>query len=684
VVVRALFLLLASLPFAASCQGTGATGGARPAAELRDSPAFPYFRDPVLSHLSLSPDGTNFAAIASVDGVQVLIVRPTGGGQARLLAKLDEPGQEIAMVGWASDERILVSVEMPHQTARGVRARQTRLLVVPVDGSTPKYLGRTWPYTEVSTFQDRIVDWLWDDPEHVLINWWQPDRDGVSVSRVDVRSGSLNTVAPSVRNVTSWVTDHLAQVRAGWGYSSSGTRYFLFARADPDDSFEKVIEYDVFEGDGFSFAGFSEVPTKLYVFSNDETGRDAVYSYDLASKQLGPMLFGHPEVDVGWLESSEIDGRLLAIGYVTDRPRLHFVDEQARRQQAFLDRRLPGTTNWIISRDRDEKLAIVAVSGDTTPPRYYLYAPASGKLDLLVETHPKLASWKQAPMKAVSYEARDGLEIPGYLTLPKGAAPGALPTIVVVHGGPSSRDVWGWDPTVQLLASRGFAVFQPNFRGSTGYGAKYRDLGFKQWGLAMQDDVEDAARWLIAEGVADPARIGIYGGSYGGYVALMGLVKTPELFAAGASFAGVSDLPTMLDDDAWYRLDDWNRPTVGGSWSDRSQLHETSPARLADRIRAPVLIAHGTEDPIVHVRHAELMVEALEDRDAGVELVLYPDEVHGFLHENDRIDFHDRLVAFFERHLASASPVAAGALGAAPGGPRALAPSGAAPPTEGE
>jgi dipeptidyl aminopeptidase/acylaminoacyl peptidase len=659
-VVRAPFLLLAIASLAVSslsCRGTH--GGSRPRASSGAAgPAAAFFRAPVLSHLQLSPDGRQIAGIATLDGVQVLLVRPTLGGPPRLLAKLDEAGQSIRKVGWASDERILVSVDMPSEVSRGVRARQTRLLVVPVDGSPPEYLGRNWPHQEFSQFQDHIIDWLWDDPEHVLISWWQPGQNGASVRRVDVTTGRLDTVVSSIPFVAGWAADHRGQVRAGWGYSSTGTRTMLYARAREEDRFEKLIEFDLFAEKGFSFAEFSDEPTKLYVISNDETGRNAVYVYDLASKRLGPLVFGHPKVDVDSVHVSARDGRLLSIGYVTDRPRLHFVDPRAESEQAVLDRRFPGTTNRIVSRDRDEKRAIVAVSGDTVPPRYYLYDLATRRTDLLVDAYPELHAAKLAPMKPVSFPARDGLEIPGYLTLPKGAAPGALPAILYVHGGPTARDVWGWDPTLQLFATSGFAVLQANFRGSDGYGARHRELGYRQWGLAMQDDLEDAARWLIGQGIADPSRIGIYGASYGGYAALMALVKTPDLFAAGASLAGVTDLPTLLDDEEWYRFNDLNTPTVGGRWSDRGQLAQCSPARHADRIRAPVLIAHGTADPIVHVKHAEMMAEALADRDEPIEVLLYPDEVHGFLHASDEIDFHDRLIAFFTRNLAPAAPVA--------------------------
>jgi hypothetical protein len=250
VVLRAPFLLLAMLPYLASCQATTTARGARSPSSPGPGggiPAAAFFRAPVLSDLCLSPDGSHVAAIATRDGVQVLVVRATGGGQIRFLAKLDERGQSIRTVGWASDEHLLVSVEMPSHTAVGVRARQTRLLVVPRDGSPPSYLGRHWPLQEYSQFQDQIIDWLRDDPDHVLINWWQPDQNGASVRRVDVKTGRLTTVTSSIPFVRSWAADHRGQVRAGWGSRPSGTRYFLYARVSPDDDFEKVIDFDPFE-----------------------------------------------------------------------------------------------------------------------------------------------------------------------------------------------------------------------------------------------------------------------------------------------------------------------------------------------------------------------------------------------------------------------------------------------------
>jgi dipeptidyl aminopeptidase/acylaminoacyl peptidase len=266
------------------------------------------------------------------------------------------------------------------------------------------------------------------------------------------------------------------------------------------------------------------------------------------------------------------------------------------------------------------------------------------RLDPLFSAYPDLENVRLDPMKAVEYTARDGLVIPAYLTTPVGGGRGPFPSVILPHGGPWARDVWGWDAEVQFLASLGFAVLQPNFRGSDGYGREFLERGYGRWGREMQDDVTDAARWLVEQGIADPARIGIYGSSYGGFAALLALAREPDLFRAGASFAGVTDLPTLLADDDWYL----NAREVA-----------ISPVELAGEIRAPVLVAHGTEDWNIHVKQAEAMIDALEENGTPVLPLVYSGEVHGFIDERNAIDFYAQLGSFFRRHLAGVPAVAA-------------------------
>ena len=609
-----------------------------------------FFSDPLLSHAVLAPDGRRIAAVTSRDGVAVLIVRPTWGGEIQQLAKLDEPGMALRTIGWAGDQTIVVGVDRPHKAMLGDHTRQSRLISVSLDGGKPRYLGADWAAQESSQYQDQIIDWLPDDPKHVLINYF-PDDQGASAAQVDVESGAMRVVVSAKPSVLNWFADHVGRVRAGEGGRRGGGSWIVYGRANDEDPFETLADYDRAGGDGFRFAGFDPDPNKLYVYAATANDRTGLFPYDLARKELAPALYADPVYDVGPLMRSPRTGKLLGVEVVGDRPGIHFFDDAAAREQTAIDRAFPGTTNRIVSLDRAEHIAIVEVSGDTKPPQYFVFDRDKKRMDFLFAAYPKLDEKALAPMKAVRYRARDGVEIQGYLTLPRGGQTN-LPTIVLPHGGPSTRDVWGWHAEAQFLASRGFAVFQPNFRGSTGFGRDYERKGYRQWGLAMQDDISDGVTWLVEQGISDRGRIGIYGASYGGYAALEGLVKTPDLYRAGASFAGVSDLVDWLDHSDHYLFSDFNKPMNGDGSDDRTQLAAISPARHAGQIRVPVLIAHGEDDAIVRVKQSQSMADALKAAGATVETHYYPDEGHGFTNERNRIDFHEKLAAFFERHLA--------------------------------
>ena len=628
-----------------------------------------FFRSPLVSHPALSPDGKTLAGIVEHGGTELVFVRPVAGRDIKPVGKLQRTeyrgSKSIRALGWGGDQRIIVSLESPQLRAVGVRARQTRLMVVDLQSGRVNYLGKNWPFQAYSQYQDDVIAWrLPDDPDHILLDWWQPDQNGVSARRVNLDNGSMETEAHAQLGMIRWHANHLGQVLVGSGASRTGTQLFTVARVSPSDRFEEIVRFDSYREPGFEFAAFSENPQHIYVWSSGDGDRLGLYTYDLVRHAVGPLVYAHPEADLDGIWTSERDDHLIAVHYTTDRPHWHFFDQAMEREQAAIDAALPGTWNEIVEMDRDEHVALVVASSDVVAPRYFFFERAKHTLHPLFDAYPDLHADAMSPMQPISFQARDGLKIHGYLTRPRNAPPGPLPTIIHPHGGPTTRDVWGWDPEVQFLASRGFAVLQLNFRGSTGYGAHHRAAGYRQWGLAMQDDITDAAQWLVAQGIADPQRLGIYGASYGGYAALMALVKTPELFQAGASLAGVSDIIELLDNLDFYAFSDFNTPRVGDSWKDRDQLAAVSPARHADRIRAPVLIAHGTQDPIVHVNQANRMIDALEKSGHEVESVLYADEVHGFIDERNAIDFYTKLASFFERHLL---------------GPRTQTASGAAP-----
>ena len=355
---------------------------------------------------------------------------------------------------------------------------------------------------------------------------------------------------------------------------------------------------------------------------------------------------------MGSLVYSPQRGDLWAVEVDAEKPELHFFDKKAESEQAAIDKALPGTTNRIVSFDAAAVQAIVVASGDTSPPDYYRFDRERRRMDFLFTANPAVDRTQLAPMKPVRYTARDGLPIAGYLTVPRGAVAKNLPVIVIVHDGPSERVRWGWDPVVQFLASRGFAVFQPNYRGSTGYGREHERMGYGQWGLAMQDDLTDGVRWLVTEGIANPTRVGIYGIGYGGYAALLAAAKAPELFRAAASLGALTDLVDLFENPEHYRSADLNNPVEGKLPGDRAALAALSPARLGAQIRVPVFVAHGLADPVVDTEQSRAMVDAIEDAGGVVESGFYRRDLHELHDEANRVEFHEKLAAFFARHLA--------------------------------
>ena len=295
----------------------------------------------------------------------------------------------------------------------------------------------------------------------------------------------------------------------------------------------------------------------------------------------------------------------------------------------------------------------MAAANDRTAGTRYLYDVRRDRLTKLGEVHPWLPEKLMAPVKPVAFESRDGLTIHGYLTLPVGREPHKLPVVVNPHGGPWFRDTWGFNPEAQFLANRGYAVLQINFRGSTGYGRKFWEASRKQWGLAMQDDITDGVEWLVREGIADPKRICIYGASYGGYATLMGLVKTPDLYACGIDYVGVSNLFTFMKaiPPYWKPLLAMFEDMVGDPAADKEQLARTSPALNAERIKAPLLVAQGARDPRVVKAESDQMVAALKARGIDVPYIVKDNEGHGFANEENQLEFYGEMERFLAKYL---------------------------------
>ncbi|HEY5838521.1 MAG TPA: S9 family peptidase, partial [Pyrinomonadaceae bacterium] len=331
---------------------------------------------------------------------------------------------------------------------------------------------------------------------------------------------------------------------------------------------------------------------------------------------------------------SEVTDEIILTSYEDERERLYFKDKAIEADYKLLQKQLPGKDIGLGSSTKDERLFLISAYSDTEPGERHLFDRNTKKLTFQYRSREKLNRDQLAPMKAVRYKSSDGLEIPAFLTLPKGVPAKNLPVVIMPHGGPWARDSWGYDTFAQFYANRGYAVLQPNFRGSTGYGKKFIDAGNKQWGDKMQDDITWGAKYLIAEGIADPKRIGIMGGSYGGYATLAGVTFTPDLYAAAVDYVGPSSLITLLESIPAYweafrqifyqRMGDPNTP------EGKAQLERQSPINHANKIKTPLLVVQGQNDPRVTKREADAIVIALRDRGFPVEYINAPDEGHGF------------------------------------------------------
>jgi dipeptidyl aminopeptidase/acylaminoacyl peptidase len=459
------------------------------------------------------------------------------------------------------------------------------------------------------------------------------------------------------------MTDHEGRLRIAM--TTDGVNSSLLYRATEEDEWRCLATYDFKEN--AAPLGFTYDDAALWVSSNLGRDKRAIFEFDLAAGVAGELVYEHPDVDVSTLLRSRRREKTVGVAYETDRVHHEFWDARRAAIQDFLDEQLPGRRNNLTSFDRAEERYVVHSGSDRGPGSYHLldapFDPADEgstkcfALTRLFDLAPWLDEGRLVPMTPVAYDARDGLRVPGYLSLPPGRSLGdggePLALVVNPHGGPWVRDSWGYNPEVQFLASRGYAVLQMNYRGSAGYGRSYLEASFGQWGLAMQDDITDGVAWAIEAGIADPARVAIYGGSYGGYATLSGITKTPELYKCAVDYVGVSSIFSWLDafPPYWKPMLEMVHEMVGHPERDAERLRATSPLYHVDKIRCPLLVAQGANDPRVKLEESDQLVAALRERGVDVEYLVKDDEGHGFANEENRFEFYRAMERFFASYL---------------------------------
>lgn len=602
-----------------------------------------FFRNPERGYFRLSDDGATlgFMQPVSIDGaparmnihVQALRGGQPAGEPRRLTG---ETARDISNFFWKGSSTMLFQKDF---------GGDENFHVLAVNAAS----GAVTDLTPHESVRAHIEDDLPDDPDHVLISHNQRDPQVFDVYRVNVHTGQAVIVAQNPGNIVGWQTDHDGQVRAA--ITSDGLNTTLLYRDEEGQFFRPLISTDYRTSVSPVFFTFDN--RKFYALSNRGRDRLALVVIDPGKPDLEEVVFEADTVDLDAAGYSRKRKVLTLASYQTDKPRHHFFDEETRQLYERLQARLPGYELALQGSNRDEDTFIVAAYNDRTPGSRYLYSAATDTLAKLADINPAIPEADMAAMRPVQYTSRDGLTIHGYLTLPAGREPRNLACIVNPHGGPWARDGWGYNPEVQFLANRGFAVLQMNFRGSTGYGRKFWEASFGQWGLAMQDDITDGVQWLIGQGIADPRRIGIYGGSYGGYATLAGVAFTPDLYAAAVDYVGVSNLFTFMSTipPYWKPMLDKMHDMVGDPERDRERLAATSPALHADRIGVPLLVAQGAQDPRVNKAESDQMVEALRARGIEVEYLVKDNEGHGFHNDENKFEFYEAMERFFTQHL---------------------------------
>lgn len=614
------------------------------AAEVERLPVESFGKRPFLEDPELSPTGEMMAAKVDADGKEVVaIFNLADRGKATKMVTVGD--HEIRWIDWAGPDRVLISLLMD-ATIDGFDTKTTRLLSYQVSSGKATYIG----FNSQGFFGDQVIHTA-PDGAYVLLSLARAAYSYPSVYRADLATGEMKIVVEARDPILFWFADASGVVRAGVGYEGGHMR--IFSRESESEHFFRhaaSVRMESVDGEIDTFRIPSSTGKGLVV-TNALTGRFALYDFDWKTKEIGKPVFEHPTVDIDDFSMTRDETAVEAVYYTEDRRRVAWLQPEMKAVQEEIDAAMVGRMNYVTSSSRDRKRFIVWTGTASDPGHYYLYDRPAEQMSRVATPYEALKGKQLSTVQYVSYKARDGLEIPAYLTLPAGREPKNLPLVLMPHGGPHARDAWGFDYWAQFLANRGYAVFQPNFRGSAGYGLEFLKKGFGQWGAGMQDDLTDGVQWLIREGTVDAKRMCIAGASYGGYAALMGAIRTPELFRCAISYAGVMDVPAMMRFDKNQLLPDRYR-----RWRDRVRgeadvnLKNVSPVRRAGEVGIPVLVMHGTDDETVPYRQAEEFVKAMRKAGKPFEFIEFKDVGHQIEKSVDRIKFLNAVETFLGTH----------------------------------
>jgi dipeptidyl aminopeptidase/acylaminoacyl peptidase len=594
-----------------------------------------FFRNPDKAAFQISPDGNYFSFKAPYKDRMNLFIQIAGSDNAKQITF--ETDRDISGYFWANNNRILYLKDDGGD-------ENFKLYGVNIDGSNSKCL------TGFEGVRTQIIDDLEDIDDEVIIGLNNRNREVFDPYRLNIVTGEMIMLAENPGNVHDWMTDHEGKLRIA--VTVDGTDTSILYRKTEDEPFHSIITTNYKESIDPLFFTFDN--KNLYASSNLGRDKKAIVVFDVEKAQEIEVLYTDPDYDVHGLYYSRKYKKLTTIAYTTWKRKLVFLDEEVKGIYTKLEKHFGNNVEISLSdSNKAEDKFIIRTHSDRTLGSYYFYDSSTNAVEKITDLSPWLNEEHLAEMKPIQYKSRDGLTIHGYLTLPKNITPKNIPVVINPHGGPWSRDSWGYDSEVQFLANRGYAVLQMNFRGSTGFGRKFWEASFKQWGKTMQDDITDGVNWLIQQGIADINKIAIYGGSYGGYAVLAGLCFTPDIYCCGIDYVGVSNLFTLLKTipPYWKPLMEMMHEEVGHPIKDEALYRAVSPVFHADKIKAPLFIAQGANDPRVNKNESDQMVDAMRKRGIEVEYMVKDNEGHGFHNEENRFDFYRAMEKFLQKHL---------------------------------
>jgi dipeptidyl aminopeptidase/acylaminoacyl peptidase len=664
---RDFVTLLSGVPVAAAFEIASAQTTAEMSVE-------DFFRKPAFGGASLSPDQLNLAAIVPANGRFNLVIYNLEARKALRITDLSSV--DVASVQWANNQRVIFTTgDQQGKEFRG----DGGLFAADVDGKNATVLVKPFLTGSSVSYVPRITSVLRrlrGNKDDVLVAANDRTADSQDLYRMNVTTGRKSLVnASSPGNVVAWAVDGNDAPRAAYCIDAAKRRYWFAYQAEPNSrDWKTIAEWDEQLKDVMIPLAFDPADPKLiYVASN--SGRDtmALFLFDTSAGKLLEMIYGDDRYDVfsffllgsalgegGALifgGNEDAPGKLIGLRYAADKLKHIWFDEAAARTHAAIEASFPGATNTF---NVNTKKALVYTRSDTNAGEYFLFDRDKRSLEETgVRTRPQIDPKAMRSKLPVSWLARDGLRIDGYLTLPAQWKKGnPVPMVLHPHGGPWAKDNWDFNPEVQFMANRGFAVLQANFRGSTGYGAKHLRLSYKQWGGTMIDDMIDGVEWAVKEGYADPARMGVYGASYGGYSTLMAMVRRPDLFKWGVNYVGVTDMVVHQDTQPAQLRGDFSelaKRINGDQKADAALFADQSPTRQVAKIAAPVFHAYGGEDRNVDYANGRAIRSAFDKAGKPYEWMFVADEAHGYRQDANVFEFYKRFDAFIKMHTPKAS-----------------------------